>query len=167
MAKKRLFIFGGLVVLVFVIDLMSYFGKNPTGGIISGFLINDASNNSLGLNLSLIAFVGQWILLLAIVLFAYTRFLKSKKSEEAAVQTKDVSVAEGKSDTPLDSLYKILEERGFLHLEAISKIFNISKEKALEWAKILEEDELVTIEYPAFSDPEVTLKGYDKQKIKN
>jgi len=167
MAKKRLFIFGGLVFLVFVIDLMFYFGRGSTGGVVSGYLIKEVSNNSLGLNLSLIAFIGQWIVLLSIVLFAYTRFLRSKKNEEAEIQTKNITIIEGKSETPLDSLYKLLEERGFLHLEAISKIFNISKEKALEWAKILEDDELVMIEYPAFSDPEVTFKGYDKQKIKS
>ena len=92
MAKKRLFIFGGLVFLVFVIDLMFYFGRGSTGGVVSGYLIKEVSNNSLGLNLSLIAFIGQWIVLLSIVLFAYTRFLRSKKNEEAEIQTKNIKL---------------------------------------------------------------------------
>ncbi|MBI2045124.1 hypothetical protein HYT23_03635 [Candidatus Pacearchaeota archaeon] len=166
MGKKRLLILGVILIAIFGIDLLFYFNNNETGGVVSGFFIKGLDKQSFGINLSLIAFIGQWIILLSIVIFAYARFLKGRKNEEALIQTKKIKISEGKSETPMDSLYKILEENGFLHLEAIAKTFSIPKEKALEWAKILEEDDLVSIEYPAFSDPEITLKGFDKQKIK-
>ena len=51
-----------------------------------------------------------------------------------------------------------MKEKTSLSTATVAKAFLISKEQALEWGKILEEHNLASIEYPAFSDPEITIE---------
>jgi hypothetical protein len=155
MGKKRLITLGLFVLLFLGINLYLYFNKGENSySVLSGFSIKDLQG---GLNLSVIIFIGQWILLLAIVLFSYTRFLKHKKEGEVKEVPYQESLTKERSGTELDSLYELLKNKKKLSVDTIAKTFSVSKEKAIEWAKILENSELVTIEYPAFNDPEVRI----------
>ena len=60
-----------------------------------------------------------------------------------------------RGETEFDMLYSLLKENKKLKIQEISKILNISPEKALEWSKLLENHNLALISYPAFSEPEV------------
>lgn len=114
----------------------------------------------LTLNLSLVAFVVQWILLVLIVIIAYLKFLKHRKQEHIKLtygQIKNQKLS-SRSKTDLDILYNLLEKQKKLRIGAIAKTFKITNEKALEWAKILENSELAIVEYPAFNEPEIILK---------
>ena len=71
-----------------------------------------------------------------------------------------------KSETEIDVLYRLLQEKKSLSVATIAKTFGITKEKAIEWAKILEDNDLATVEYPAFNDPQVEIKGLDEEKDK-
>lgn len=62
-----------------------------------------------------------------------------------------------RSETNLDVFYNLLKDKKSLSIKTVAKLFKVSREKALEWAKILENHELVTIEYPTFSVPEVKI----------
>jgi hypothetical protein len=156
MGKKRLIILGLFVLLFSGINLYLYFNQgNNSYSKISGLFMEDLQE---GMNLSVIIFIGQWVLLLAIVLFAYTRFLRHKREQEEVKPIEcNIQPSGTGSETELDCLYKLLQEKKRLSIDTIAKSFNVSKEKALEWAKILENSELVTIEYPAFNDPEVKI----------
>jgi hypothetical protein len=53
---------------------------------------------------------------------------------------------------------------GELKISVIAKAFGISKDQALEWGKILENQNLASVEYPAFSEPEIKAKNKNGKK---
>jgi len=166
-----------LVIVVFIIIIFSalniqLFTSEDSASYtsISGRFIEEVPNFPFGLSLSLIAFILQWVVLLLIVIYTYSKFIQHKKSEQLKVNIHLVKRSFSKSSTDLDVLYNLLKEKKKLPITTISKLFKITKEKAVEWAKILENHKLAIIEYPAFSDPEVRIyekeKDEDKQKGK-
>lgn len=77
-----------------------------------------------------------------------------------------------KNKTDLDTLYDLIRQRKELKISIIAKSFHISKEIALDWAKILESGDLASIEYPAFGEPvlkviEVNAKPLENKKNLN
>jgi len=166
MAKKiGVWIMGSFVLLFTTINLYNYFNKDSSGSATGMFV----AEMPLGLNFSLLAFIAQWIVLLLIVIFAYSKFLKNKKIEDAKILGFVLPKLKSKAETNIDVFYHLLQEKKSLNVGTIAKAFGTTKEKALEWARILEEHGLVTIEYPAFSDADVKIKGYtekdEKEKI--
>jgi len=146
-----------IVVLIAVGNVLIYFNETKAG--VSGLSIMEISNRVKSLDFSTIAFIAQWILILAIVLVFYIKFLKRKKAEDKNGASIKVERERGKkSTTDLDELYELLTERKNLKISVISKSFKVDKDKALEWGKILEEHNLASIEYPAFSEPELIIK---------
>jgi len=107
-------------------------------------------------DLSTIVFVVQWILAIVIILIPILSHVKKQK--EIKVISSQIKRKQSKSSTDLDALYSILKEKKNLKISTISKLFSISKEKSLEWGKILENNNLAIIEYPAFSEPELDIK---------
>ncbi|MBI3622886.1 hypothetical protein HY212_02285 [Candidatus Pacearchaeota archaeon] len=166
MAKKVGIVLMGLFVILFSgANLFLYF-SNGKGSYqaLSGMVTRNVVLENM--NISLVAFILQWIILLLIVMFSYSKFIKQKKIEDISHdELPKIKDSEG-LDTELDTLYQLLNEKERLSIGAIAKAFNVQKEKALEWSKILEEHDLVTIEYPAFNDPEVEVKE-KKINIKN
>ena len=155
------------LVLVVVLLNMGYFvftyGNLSKG--LSGFSIKDTlysgySQMYFGVKIFLIV---QWALLLIILFYASFRdnIIKKLKTE-----TMDFHIKKNldKNKTDLDTLYEILKEKKELTISSISKAFNISKDTAMEWCKILESGELVSIDYPSFSEPVVRLS---EKEIKN
>lgn len=168
MGKKRV-----IKIIVMSIILLgginSFLFLNKRGlsySSISGKFIEEIPG-PLSLNLSLILFILGWVVLLLLAFNAYRGFLKHKREEESKGAYQLVKHKKSRSETDLDVFYKILKEKKSLGIGTISKIFQISKEKALEWAKVLENHGIVTIEYPAFYDPEVKINEKEiKEKPK-
>ncbi len=57
------------------------------------------------------------------------------------------------TETELDSLLELINENGVVSLTQAAKVFNVTQEKIKEWAKILEDHNLIKIFYPAISEP--------------
>ena len=57
------------------------------------------------------------------------------------------------TETELDSLLELVNENGVVSLTQAAKVFNVTQEKIKEWAKILEDHNLIKIFYPAISEP--------------
>lgn len=166
MEKKRRvkpFVIIFLVVL-FLLNLL-FFLRNKGGfyNSVTGMFIQEIPT---GINMSLIAFIVQWLILLLVIILAYTKFLKHRKEEDEKIENFVIPKPSSKAETNMDVFYSLLMEKKSLSMGTISKVFKLSKEKALEWAKILEDHDLATIEYPAFSDAEIKIKGYDLEKKK-
>lgn len=156
-SKIGVLIMGVFLLTVFIVSLILFLNGDPRATI-SGLAFSNLQELPFEMNLSLIAFVGQWVVLLLIVFIAYMRFLKHRREEEEKVKTFTIPKDLPKSTTNLDVMYDLLQQNKSLSVSIISRLFSITKEKALEWARILEDKDLVIIEYPAFSDPEVRLK---------
>jgi len=61
--------------------------------------------------------------------------------------------------TDVDHLYDFLFKEKNIKLSKISQNFNVTREKAEEWCKILEEGGLAIIHYPPIGEPEIRWKS--------
>jgi len=162
MAKKvGVAVMGFFVTLVVGINLFTFW-NNRNGAGMSGMAIGGGVGGS-SVSLSLIAFIGQWVLLLVVVIFGYLRFLRHRKEEEKKVDGFIIPKLTSRAHTHIDLFYDLLEEKKELSTGTIAKAFNLTKEQALNWAKVLEEHGMVSIEYPAIADPEVRIAGYEEE----
>lgn len=159
--KKRVipaFVMAGLLAIVNI--LFFYYKVKPSlqkamGEIPKAFYF---------LNAQMIIFIIAWIIILAVVFFNYKNLkgIKGKKTNESYYSSIKRNIKKRhrfkKGHTDIDLLYSLLKDRKHLKIPAISRIFNIDNEKALEWCKILEDSGLAVINYPAFSEPEIEIK---------
>ena len=99
------------------------------------------------------------ILILLIPLTILVIFLKiyvfGNKKEIAGI---NLPVIKSRTKTDLDTLFAIVQEKKELKISSIAKLFRIDDDLAMEWAKILEAGDLVTIEYPGFGGSIVRIK---------
>ena len=65
-------------------------------------------------------------------------------------------------ETDIDRLLKLIEEKKIIGIEELSKILKISPDRLEIWAKILEEAELIEIEYPIIGLPKLRKKEWKK-----
>ncbi len=128
---------------------------------ISGFAIGSISSDELKTkypkpSLSTIIIVGEWLLLIVVLMFSFMSERLSLRKEQENI--KSIKLTHEKSKTELDMLYDLLKEKKHLQLATISKLFKVSEETVHEWAKILESGELATIYYPRLGEPELRIK---------
>jgi len=168
MVKKR-----GLITTIFLVlvlasaNLFFFFNSGDTSySGMSGKFIDEIPEMPLNLSFPTVIFIAQWIILILILVITYSKFLKHKKHEITSKDYAIIKERKTKSETDLDVFYHLLKSKKNLSMITISKLFKIPREKALEWAKILEKHELGIIEYPAFSDPEIRLKEDEKEQKK-
>lgn len=64
----------------------------------------------------------------------------------------------GKNETNFDVLLEVLDKHKKLSINHVKKGFGISRERAEEWADILESHELLKIRYPTFGSIELIKK---------
>lgn len=154
MGKRGSFIIVSLILLLIAFgNVFIYFEKAG----MSTFAIKDITAKLIQYDLSTIIFVAQWVLIFLIVVIFFVKFLRRKKGDRAKHMEIKVEERRG-TGTDLDTLYNLLQEKKNLKISEIARIFKITNDKALEWCRILENHELVSTEYPAFSEPEVEIK---------
>jgi len=74
-------------------------------------------------------------------------------------QIKNLVKQKSQYQTDIDILYSLLKEYKLIKLSEIVEIFGITKEKAEEWALILEESNLAILHYPAMGETELRAKA--------
>ena len=87
--------------------------------------------------------------------------LKRKRKVEAEKDAKfkeEVSLDKSKISTPLDVMYKMIEQMGRLEVSDAAKKFHVSQQQIEEWAQILESKGLIEIHYPIIGKPELRKK---------
>ncbi len=163
---------GGLITVIAIVIVLAsvnvflFVSKGQMSYVgISGNVIDELPELPFNLTLPTTLFIIQGLILIIILLFTYSKFLKHKKEIITKQDYNIIKEKKTKSETDMDVLYHLLKSRKKINIGSISRIFNISKEKALEWAKTLENYELVNIEYPAFTDPEVKINEKESENI--
>jgi len=158
MKKKRDFLIVLLIIIFLAVsNVFIYFDK--TNIRVSGFSIKSVYDKLIKLDTSTIIFVVQWLLILIVIIIFYVKFLKRRgEGKNKYVNIKVKKKAGIGVDTDLDILYNLLKQKTRLKISVIAKTFKVSNEKALEWSRILENNDLVRIEHFAFSEPEVEIK---------
>jgi len=168
--------------IVLVVILLNFIYLVYRSGTIShlttGFSISDISNITTGFSIkesvvdsysslsvySKVFMISLWFFLFFFLTFAVFRdvTLGKKKNEEIDIHIKRNS---NENKTDLDLLYDIIKNNKELPISAISKSFGIKKEAALEWCKILESGDLVSISYPGFSESIVRINEKEIENI--
>jgi hypothetical protein len=108
----------------------------------------------------------QWMIVIIIIIVSLVKGrLRLEKDLKKGIFKAQNKFKKEKPETDLDILYEMLKEDKVLRMTAISKIFRVPKETAIEWCKILESGELAEIRYPTVGDPKIVLS--EKTKIKD
>lgn len=151
--KKPLFLKTLLIAAFILLANFGFFAYNYRNNF-SGFAISNGIEKTYSQisMTSKILFAVQWAFILLVLVFVLVRDVrvKSKGKEVSYIKANKVS---GKSATDLDTLYSILQERGKLKLSTIAKAFNVDKDIAMEWCRILEAGNLASIDYPGVGEP--------------
>lgn len=130
------------VIVMLSVNLFLFLGNK---GTVTGNVIGAASSD--GSDFYFFVFIAQ-IFLLAVILAM------------ANVERKESS-GEIKSLTDIDIFYIMLQKNKILKLNTISKAFNIPKDLALEWSKILEEHNMAKVIYHTFRDTDIVSMDYE------
>ncbi|HLD37102.1 MAG TPA: hypothetical protein VJA86_00755 [Candidatus Nanoarchaeia archaeon] len=154
--KRELVFFVGVAIILSAANVFSfYYSIKPE---ISGMSVGMAAAEIprlIALSPATIVLIAVFVLAVLLVVFAWIIYLKRKKEDKARVIYDNIRKKMKRGETEFDMLYSLLKENKKLKIQEISKILNISPEKALEWSKLLENHNLALISYPAFSEPEV------------
>jgi len=110
--------------------------------------------------------MGMWFWMFVIIILLTTALgmvnmllgKSIKKKIKEIIAQKPIITAEKEYKTEIDELYELIQtKKKIRYIEAMKK-FSIDKKKIEHWAKILEENNLIDIHYPAFGEPELMLK---------
>lgn len=118
-------------------------------------------------------YLGILVLLLALIVALVTLKVKihyhpeaQKKKSRTELKNSRIAtmkavarIKESTYETDIDKLYRIAKKFNAIKISEAVAVFNISKEKAEEWGKILEEHDLLTVHYPAIGEPEIRWKS--------
>ena len=149
------------------LDLAEGEAKSITG---KASLDSGIKNNYISLSTgSKLIIAGEWLAVIIIVIIILIKgkqkFSKEMKiNKELTTQKSKIKYHKSKPETDLDILYKILKEKKSLRMSAISEIFKINKDIAMNWCKILEEGNLATIHYPTVGSPKIIINEENKEK---
>src|SRR3989344_9070373 len=170
--KKRghVSIYGILLTVVFAIALTNtgiYFilDNKTNQTTISGLAIENSSESAENQIIqppartnktSQFIIIIEWTVLVLVILagFAFEK-MHHKKEDQNYIELHLPQKEKGKTD--LDLLYDLLKEKKKIKVWAIAKLFNVSEDIVLEWARILEAGNLALLNYPKFGDAEVAL----------
>jgi hydroxymethylpyrimidine pyrophosphatase-like HAD family hydrolase len=97
----------------------------------------------------------------------FNKFRKKTMVEEdfePEKKLKKLNLKLGPYETEIDVLYKMVHNKEKVSVEEVIKKFKISKELAEEWAKILEDHQLVSMHYPPFGSPALVKYKEEEKK---
>ena len=115
-----------------------------------------------------IFYIGLSLAMLAIVIIVSIQIKKTLKRKKIVYQAEEeenvkeikstLASYAGRYETDLDKLYAILKDRKTIKVNEVASAFGISKQEAEEWGKIMKEQDLAEIYYPAVGDMEIRWK---------
>lgn len=152
-----------LVAVIAVVHTLIQIHFFSTEGI-SGFFFANSTNINSGTNenpayqkFSVVFLIGEWLILG--VLVAGNKIIKRKNSaSEIKKIIAEKKTASSSAKTDLDVLYEILKHRKKLGISDIASAFNVTKDVAEEWCKMLEDSSLAEIEYSNIGEPVIKVK---------
>ena len=98
----------------------------------------------------------EWLLVISIFIINLINAKMELKSIDEVIVTPK-KTREGISKTDIDSMYEILKEKKRLKLKTLAKYFKVEEKTILEWARVLEEANLLTVHYPTVGDPQIII----------
>ena len=154
-----------LIVMILTISAMihtgySFYnlsGHNSQGGISGNSISDDSQKTISGISINEKIILGaEWLLVASVFLISILGGrMELKTIDEVIVTPKKTKSNISKTD--LDSMYEILKEKKALRIKTLAKYFKVDERTIAEWARVLEEANLVTVHYPIIGDPQIIL----------
>lgn len=142
-----------IVFVLFALNLWTFISKYNTFGV-SGNAIGSAYAAPPVLTTDMIIFIAQWAILIILVIFLYLRHARRVRMEHTKINLSQYEKLKNvRGGTDIDVLFSVLQENKEIGLSTVESLFKVNSEKALKWCKVLEEHNLASIYYPAFSEP--------------
>lgn len=95
-------------------------------------------------------FLGAIMLILLIKIIG--KKIKNKKVKEDIVEVSKGNI------TAIDELYNLIKENKKIELSKVAKRLGFPEDKIISWCEILEKNNLIATEYPAFGSPIIKIK---------
>ncbi len=105
---------------------------------------------------------GEWLFIISILVMSLIRAKMEIHPVEQAVFTK-LKSPRGIAQTDLDLMYELTKEKKAVKINALSNYFKVDDKTIIEWARILEEANLVSLNYPAVGEPQIVIN----EEVKN
>ena len=104
---------------------------------------------------SMIIIGAEWILLFSLIALSAVK-AKLADSVQQAVHV-EILKKKAKSDTEIDMLYELLQKNKKITISKAAELFKVDKEIIENWGEILENNQLVVVDYPRFGEIEIRL----------
>ena len=138
-------------------------GQEFSGGISGKTIIEELKETGADMNFSKkIILSGEWLLVISIFIITLIKAKMELKTIDEVIVTPKKTRA-GISKTDIDTMYEILKEKKKLKIKTLAKYFKVDDATILEWARVLEEANLLTVHYPTIGEPQVILNEEAKQ----
>jgi predicted MPP superfamily phosphohydrolase len=144
------------VVILLFVEVTAIMIFTPNNSLIGFSVVNLSEAYSKLYPGSKIFLIVQWAVIALIVLGVYLKNMTSRKKTDELSDV-DLNAAMKGAKTKLDVFYTILKTKKRVSIRAVSELFKINQDLAMEWARILETGNLALIEYPGFGSPIVNL----------
>ncbi|MGV8142708.1 MAG: hypothetical protein ACP5NS_03680 [Candidatus Pacearchaeota archaeon] len=156
-----------MLILVTAHSYYTFFGSKAiaNGNTISGSAIAEVEENEEIFGVQRVAFVvGEWVLVIGILMYLLikSKMHNSKHDIQNEYLVTTIKKSNKVSETDLDILYKVLNEKKELQISELAKYFKVTDKIMLEWCNILEEARMILIKYPLIGSP--VAKYIEKEK---
>ena len=167
MKKKRSHVGRAILITLTIIILIStnlyYLFDKPlsdlglfSSGISGKAIMENISSAEIEINFKEKIILGaEWIL--AVMIFLSLLIQSKAELNEYEVSITHEKIKQSISNTDLDILYNLLKEKKKIPVKALAVYFKVEESTIISWARILEEANLLTIHYPSFGHPILTL----------
>ena len=159
---KRDFFSYSIAILILVLDFLCYRqtlapDKRKYAAYLMAWPFILTLNIASIIEVNLLAFILSIVAMLISVLTP-TLITRRVSAENITNYIKVPTKSEAKVETDLDRLLGLLQKLGKMKISEISGTFDIPREKAEQWARIMEENEFAQLRYPPFGEVELVLK---------
>ncbi len=155
---KALKLVATIVILATLIHTgYTFYNKNSLSFQVglSGNIITENAGEVAEANLGLkdkIILMSEWILVISLIIISRIKEkIETKKADQIISQSKKIHL--GISRTDLDLMYELLNEKEELKVVTLAKYFGVDNSTILEWGRVLEEANLIKVNYPTIGDP--------------
>ncbi|MEK6847191.1 MAG: hypothetical protein AABY16_03430 [Nanoarchaeota archaeon] len=99
---------------------------------------------------------GEWLLIILIFMVSLIRAKMEIRGVERVMVT-NIKTPRGIARTDLDLMYELVKEKKAIKIKALANYFKVDEKTIVDWARILEEANLIRLNYPAVGEPQVVL----------
>ena len=139
-----------VVIIILLANITLFFYKYGSNKSLTGLSIKETvaeAYTSIPPTIK-VFLIAQWVVLILILAYSFIRDKRVINRADELDET-DLKKISEKRGTELDALYSILQDKKKLSLLTISKVFNVNREVAMDWCKVLELGNLAYLDYPA------------------